>query len=35
MWQKGACLPSAITFAIEVEKMTMEGALVVTNYGNV
>jgi hypothetical protein len=27
MWQKGACLLRAITFAIEVEKMTMEAAL--------
>jgi hypothetical protein len=27
MWQKGACLPRAITFSIEVEKMRMEGAL--------
>jgi hypothetical protein len=27
MWQKGACLLCAITFAIEVEKMTMEGAV--------
>jgi hypothetical protein len=27
MLQKGACLLCAITFVIEVEKMTMEGAL--------
>jgi len=27
MWQKGACLLCAITFAIEVDKMTMEAAL--------
>jgi len=35
MWQKGACLPHAITFAIEVENMKIEGALAVTNYENV
>jgi hypothetical protein len=33
MWEKGACLPCEITFAIE--KMTVEGALVVTNDENV
>jgi hypothetical protein len=27
MWQKSACLLCAITFAIEVEKMMMDGAL--------
>lgn len=29
MWDKGVCLPCAITFTITIEKMAMEGALVV------
>jgi hypothetical protein len=30
IWDKGVCLPHAVTFTITIEKMAMEGALVVT-----
>jgi len=33
MWDKGVCLPHAITFTITIEKMAMEGApSVVVDY---